>query len=417
MTMTRPLAVPFMLIALACSSPVAAQAPVAAPALKVTTAEGLTLRQTVSTLTQTAGAAAGEAIALGMALEVGTTPFSTSSGGFVFKLDPATGLQVRTATTFGPSFAERALTAGEGKVSVGANFTFSNYDRLNDRTLEQLPVGAVNANTPGASRRSTSTFALSAKTLVLSGALGVTDNLDVGVAVPLVTVQVDGTSAFVDGTGRTLITAAGGGTSVGVGDIGALVKYRLIHFGADQPDPGGVGVLATIRLPTGDKDNFRGLGVTRTLLSGIVSAGKGRFRPHGNAGYEFWSKSVDAVSNVSPLTTVRARNQIQYAAGIELEAAPKLTVMMDLIGRHILGAGEVGFRNSPATLPSDIAAGVTSFDSMVALPEGIRKLNLVPGLKLNLKGKMVLSLNALVSLQDNGLHARFTPVVGIDLTK
>ena len=51
------------------------------------------------------------------------------------------------------------------------------------------------------------------------------------------------------------------------------------------------------------------------------------------------------------------------------------------------------------------------------LPEGIRKLNLVPGLKLNLKGNMVLSLNAIVSLQDNGLHARFTPVVGIDLTK
>ena len=64
-----------------------------------------------------------------------------------------------------------------------------------------------------------------------------------------------------------------------------------------------------------------------------------------------------------------------------------------------------------------IVAGVTSSDSMVALPESIRKLNLVPGLKLNLKGKMVLSLNAIVSLQDNGLHARFTPVVGIDLTK
>ena len=125
MTMTRPLAVPFVLIALAYSVPVAAQ-PVAAPPLKVTTVEGLSLRQTVSTLTQTAGGAAGEALGLAIALEVGTTPFSTSSGGFVFKLDPATGLQVRTATTFGPSFAERALTAGEGKVTVGANFTYSN---------------------------------------------------------------------------------------------------------------------------------------------------------------------------------------------------------------------------------------------------------------------------------------------------
>ena len=415
MTMTRPLAVPFMLIALACSTPVAAQP--AAPPLKVTTTEGLSLRQTISALTQTAGVPAGEAISLGLGLEVGTTPFSTSSGGFVFKLDPSTGLQVRTATTFGPSFAERALTAGEGKVSVGVNFMYSKFDRLDDRTLEQLPLRTVNAGTPAAARTTTATFALSAKTIVLSGALGVTDNLDVGVAVPLVTVQVDGTSSFQDGTGRQLITAQGGGTSQGIGDIGALVKYRLAHFGTDQPDPGGVAMIVTMRMPTGDRNNFRGLGVTRTLLSGIVSAGKGRFRPHGNAGYEYWSKGVDAVTNVSPRTTVRARNQIQYAAGVELEATPKLTLMADLIGRHILGAGQIGFQNTPATLPSDIAAGVTSFDSMVALPEGIRKLNLVPGLKLNLKGNMVLSLNAIVSLQDNGLHARFTPVVGIDLTK
>jgi len=415
MTMTRPLAVPFMLIALACTTPVAAQP--AAPPLKVTTAEGLSLRQTISVLTQTAGVPAGEAISLGLGLEVGTTPFSTSSGGFVFKLDPSTGLQVRTATTFGPSFAERALTAGEGKVSVGVNFMYSKFDRLDDRTLEQLPLRAVNATTPANARTTTATFALSSKTVVISGALGVTDNFDLGVSVPLVTVQVDGISSFQDGTGRQLITAAGGGKSVGIGDIGGLVKYRFIHFGTGLPDPGGVAVIANVRMPTGDRDNFRGLGVTRTLLSGVISSGKGRFRPHGNAGFEYWSKGVDAVTNVTPRTTVRARNQFQYAAGVELEATPKLTVMADLIGRHILGAGQVGFQNTPATLPSDIAAGVTSFDSMVALPEGIRKLNLVPGLKLNLKGNMVLSLNAIVSLQDNGLHARFTPVVGIDLTK
>jgi hypothetical protein len=89
--------------------------------------------------------------------------------------------------------------------------------------------------------------------------------------------------------------------------------------------------------------------------------------------------------------------------------------MADLIGRHILGAGQVGFQNTPATRPSDIVAGVT-FDSCGAARRH-SEAEPVPGLKLNLKGNMVLSLNAIVSLQDNGLHARFTPVVGIDLTK
>ncbi len=92
-------------------------------AQKVTTVEGLTLTQTLGQLTGPLGSRpVGEAIGLATALEIATAPFGTSSGGFVFKLDPATGLLVRTATTFGPSFAARAITSGEGQVSVGVNF-------------------------------------------------------------------------------------------------------------------------------------------------------------------------------------------------------------------------------------------------------------------------------------------------------
>jgi hypothetical protein len=52
----------------------------------------------------------------------------------------------------------------------------------------------------------------------------------------------------------------------------------------------------------------------------------------------------------------------------------------------------------------------------VALSEGIQKISLAPGLKANLKGKLLLSVNALVALHDTGLHARVTPMAGIDLT-
>ena len=40
----------------------------------------------------------------------------------------------------------------------------------------------------------------------------------------------------------------------------------------------------------------------------------------------------------------------------------------------------------------------------------------MPGLKVNLKGKMLLSLNAIITLKNNGLHSTVTPVVGINLT-
>ena len=39
-----------------------------------------------------------------------------------------------------------------------------------------------------------------------------------------------------------------------------------------------------------------------------------------------------------------------------------------------------------------------------------------PELMIVLKGKMLLSLSALVSLKNDGLHARVTPMAGIDLT-
>ena len=48
-----------------------------------------------------------------------TYPIGTPSGGFTYTFDPALGTLTRTSESFGPSFAQRALTAGRGKVSVG----------------------------------------------------------------------------------------------------------------------------------------------------------------------------------------------------------------------------------------------------------------------------------------------------------
>ena len=104
---------------------------------------------------------------------------------------------------------------------------------------------------------------MSSTTLVLGGTVGVTDGLDVGVSIPMVKVQLDGRSTLVNGVGTEILTTQGGGTSSGIGDIAAMMKYRLMTFGDTQPDPGGLALLGIMRLPTGDKENLRGLGVTQ----------------------------------------------------------------------------------------------------------------------------------------------------------
>jgi hypothetical protein len=403
--MRRHVPVAVTMLTLVCASSASAQ--------KVTIVEDLTLQQTFVQLTNPlSGRPTGEAIGLTTALEIATAPFGTSSGGFVFKLDPSTGLMARTTTTFGPSFTERALTAGAGQVSMGATFSATTYDELSGMDLSRLPVGSTSASSALVSRTGTADFQLTSKTLAISGTVGVSENLDVGVVVPLVSLKFTGTSALVRGDGVVTRLAETTGVFSGIGDIAALVKYRFVKFkGGPLPDPGGVALLVNMRLPTGSRDNLRGLDIYRTMVGGVVSFGKGRIRPHGNAGFEYWSKKVGAPVNITTGEGVDVRHQILYAAGVELEATPKVTFLVDFLGQHIKGGGQVG---SIAETP--LPAGVTSMQSLVALSEGIRKALLVPGLKVNLKGKLLLSLNAIITLKNNGLHSTVTPVVGLNLT-
>jgi hypothetical protein len=299
------------------------------------------------------------------------------------------------------------LTNGEGKVSAGISFTSISYDRLNDRELDGLQLRSVTGGPPAHGRSGIANVDLTAKTMLVASRMGVTDKLDIGLVVPIVTLIVDGTTTLRNGFGDTTLFAQGSNVSKGLGDVAGLVKYRFVSFGSGQPDPGGLAVMATVRLPTGDTKNLRGLGVTRTMLSFIASGGQGRFRPHVNVGYGWWNKGVSVVSDDSQNSTVTARHQLEYAAGLELEAAPKLTFLVDFLGGQIFGAGKLGFATT--------TSGATSTESLIALSEGTQRLSLAPGMKVNLKGKMLLSLNALIALRDGGLHTRVTPVAGVEL--
>jgi hypothetical protein len=395
-----------LVLALGWPSPAAAQ--------KVTTVEELTLQQALAQLTGPLGSRpVAEAIGLATALEVNTTPMAMATGNFQFKLDPATGLLVRTTNTFGPAFAERASTSGEGVVTVGGSFTAVTYEKLGDLDLERMQLGSVSAGSPTIARTGVANLELSQKMTVISGIVGVTDNLDVGVGVPLVSIKLDGTTTITNGNGVVARLAEGGGTFSGLGDISALAKYRFVRFGTELNDTGGIAALVNLRLPTGDRDNLRGLGVTRTLAAVVYSGTFGRIRPHLNGGYEFWSKGIEVPTNYVTGATEEARHRIQYAAGVEVEAAPKLTLILTFLGSHIQGAGQVGFvQDIPPANPS----GITALESAVALSEGIRKVIAAPGLKLNLKGKMLLSLHALATLKNDGLRPKITPVVALDLS-
>jgi len=181
-----------------------------------------------------------------------------------------------------------------------------------------------------------------------------------------------------------------------------IVKFK----GPDVPDPGGIAVNVAMRLPTGDRDNLRGLGVTRTLGSLVGSFGKGPLKPHGSVSFEYWNKAFDVPND-------HLKNQFQWSGGVEVVAAPKFTILADVLGQKILGAGPL----EVAAVTPIAGIGATSAQSLIFADGSLDKITFIPGMKVNLIGKMVLSLNALVTMKNNGLHSKITPVAGINLTK
>ena len=390
--------------------------PAAVNAQQVTTSDNLSLSDTLtgllSPLVPDLVGPVAQGIRLATSLEVATSPFGTSSGGFVFKLDPTTGLQIRTATTFGPTFAERALTTGAGKMSVGANLIVATYDKLNKLDLAKMPLVHLESSDPFIARTGYASLVLSSETLVMAGAIGATDDLDISVAVPMVKVKLDGISWLETASGVIARRATGGGIASGLGDIAVGAKYRFLKFGKDQPDPGGLAFMLTTRLPTGNRENFRGLGIVRSMGSVVFSSGKGKIRPHANGGFEWWEKGLVVSDELSETGSVEIRHQWGYAAGVELEVAPKLTLLGDVLGRHVRGGGQI--ENRTFTFPPDL--GFTSLNAYTMSNHGIRKLTAVPGVKWNVRGTFLLSFNALVPIMDNSLHDKFTPVIGLDWT-
>src|SRR5438045_512479 len=72
--------------------------------------------------------------------QLGTFPIGSSSAGFVFNFDPATGLFNAGSQSFGPGFAERALTNGRGRFGFGLNYEHLAFNSLDGVDLQRADV-------------------------------------------------------------------------------------------------------------------------------------------------------------------------------------------------------------------------------------------------------------------------------------
>jgi hypothetical protein len=372
-------------------------------------------RAQLRTATFVAGsAAAGEMIAQAIALEVATAPLGSSSGGFTFTFDPTKRAWNRTSSTFGPLFSERALTLGRRKLSTGFNFISRTYDELDGLDLKgfsafqfqggSLPVSVSNLELDA-----------DADTLAVFAHYGLFDAVDIGVSVPYVWTSVAGTSRILASGGEELLRVRIDSSQSGLGDIAIFGKYRFWQSGSGpalgDERGGALAVAVTTRLPTGDSDELLGLDLSRTLLSFIGSAVIGRFSPHFDVGYEFWSSAVSTPRDFRESGTLSIRDQVSYNGGLEFELSPRLTVVGDLLGRYLRGGGRVGYQTF---FFGSNRANVAGAEALVSVPGGYHTVVVAPGAKWNFYRTALLTGSVLISATDGGLRDRFTPVVGID---
>ena len=228
-------------------------------------------------------------------------------------------------------------------------------------------------------------------------------------------VSLSGTSRILNDPQDHMQRVLVGSSTSGFGDVALFTKYRFKSFGpppAAGADPNGaLAAAATIRLPTGDEEELRGLGIGRALFSLIGSGSFGRFSPHANVGYEVWTKSFTVPRDFQGLATLTAKDQVQYAAGAEFEVTRDFTIIADVLGRYLRGTGQVDyqpFQYRPN--PPEIQGA----DALVADPNGIHSAFIIPGFKWNFFRTGLLTANFIVPVTKKGLRDRFTPVIGID---
>ena len=358
--------------------------------------------------------------------QLATFPTGSSSGGFSFMRDPATGRMTRASDSFGPSFSERALTAGRGWFAFGMNFQYSNYNQYNGIDTDSGDLVFYlrhqeccnNAFFEDDLIQTKLRMKLTSSTTSFLVNYGLHDRFDISASVPIVrtsldasvvaTIQRYATASFVplvhafpsgDPTTQTL---TGSGTRTGLGDISLRGKYRFRDLSG-----GGLAVGVDLRLPTGSAEDLLGTGATQTTFQFIASSTHGRIAPHFNVGYTV-SGSSDVIRDIP--------NEFGYRGGVEIVVNPSVTLSGDLIGRSVLdsallklGTTEHFFRTS--------ASGPVQSVTFTEFQESIGTLNVSSaaiGGKFNVGGNFLVSASVLFPLNSAGIRARITPVFGFE---
>ena len=353
-------------------------------------------------------------------------PAISTVPGFTFQYNPQLQVFERSSSSLGPVYVERPHTLGAGKFALGVSYLSVSFEELNGKSLDRLKfrglghndccLGPPSSDNPAFERDTADLlfddFELRSHVVSFFGTYGITDRWDMNVLVPVVF-----TSLYIEARQR-LNNESGTNThffdvatqqrekftkfdedKVGVGDIQLRTKYHLYEASGFNL-AGGL----TFRIPSGDEDNFQGLGdLTLTPFFSLAQE-YGRFDFHASSGVEYNFDDSD-------------RSRIRYAGGVTLTLIEQLALLVDVVGSSGLKQDRISQRVNQFVNASGssttLASTITEHDSFRT---DIVDLNV--GFKASPFGTQhsaVAFATVFIPLNNDGLRADFIPAVGVEV--
>jgi hypothetical protein len=412
--------------------------------------------------------------------ELSSLRLASPTSGIIFIFE--NGVLRRSTESYGPILGERAETIGRHRVFLAGTYQYFPFSTLDGIDLKRVPAVYNHADTVnhnGTTRQPTDPLSpgdpgveleyiqtnnrvdLKVHQFTFYATYGLTNRIDVSVAIPVLNVRLGVTSDativrdrdpidqgpalkmawqmnpltypgnLYPGTGPEKgcqNTPAGctgyfhyfdpadpknslkarfpnARTASGIGDVVFRAKGTIIKH-----ERTAVALGTDVRVPTGDENNFLGAGAAgvKPFLSASYRA---RLSPHANIGYEFNGSSILA-GNPIKRTKGRLPDQFFYSAGVDAGVTRKLTLAVDLLGQRFyeapgmkVGAWEDVLLVSHPDVPQ-ISQTHHSFNTD----------DLALGGKYSPFGNWLVTGNVQIKLDDGGLRAKVVPLIGVSYT-
>ncbi len=350
-------------------------------------------------------------------------PAVSTVPGLTFRYNTELQAFERSSGSLGPVYVERPQTLGRGKLDIGFSYLFQDFDELDGDSLDGLSFRLEHADccdpigTPGDPdfERDTADltfeeFDLESHVLSLYATYGITERWDVNVLVPIMFTSLDVSARAVLNSGLNEFTpdpddlthVFPGGTNVqtrtvdddatGVGDLLLRTKYHFLSTNGFNLASG-----LSLRLPTGDEDNFQGLDDVVLTPYLTLSQEWSRFDFHFQAGFDINADDTE-------------RSRARYGIGLTTQLIDRLAFLIDIIGSSNLTEQDLSV-TVPVIVRSEERGSQT-------ITRGLRTdiVDLSIGFKAAFAPSVVGFAAVFIPLNDDGLRSDAVPTAGLEVS-